>query len=275
MAGRLDSTVAVVTGAASGIGRSIATRFAEESATVIVADIDVDGGRAVRDAIRENGGRASFVETDVTDSGDVQTLLETVWDHYGSLDVLVNNAGGEFDDGKIHEIDEEVWKKNVSVNLRGPFLCTKYALPLMVETGGGRIVNVSSINGLIGLGLTSYSAAKGGLLPLTKLVATQYGQHGIRANAICPGEIATDTHEYSTAPERVRNEWLDQFPFGRFGRPEEVASVALFLASPASSYVNGTEIVVDGGMTAGRNQRLQEVTYSVDAAPSRTTPPEK
>jgi 3-oxoacyl-[acyl-carrier protein] reductase len=261
---RLSSEIAVVTGAASGIGRAIARLFADEGATVVVADVDADGGAAVRDGIREDGGAAAFVETDVSDADDVAALFEAVDDRFGGVGVLVNNAGGAFDDGKVHEVEEAVWERNVDVNLKGTFLCTKHAVPQMVRDGGGRIVNMSSINGLVGLGLTSYSAAKGGIVPLTKLVASQYGRHGVRANAICPGEIATDVHEYSSASGPVREEWLDQFPLGRFGDPEEVAAVALFLASEASSYVSGTEIVVDGGMIAGRNQRLQEVTYDVD-----------
>jgi 3-oxoacyl-[acyl-carrier protein] reductase len=268
MSERLAGDVAVVTGAASGIGRAIATRFVEEGATVVIADVDVENGEAVATELTEAGGTAAFVRTDISEREDVEGLFETVADRYSSLDVLVNNAGGAFSDGNVTEITEAVWEENVGVNLKGPFLCTKRAIPPMVASGGGRIVNMSSINGLVGLGLTAYSAAKGGLIPFTKLVASQYGRHGIRANAICPGEIATDVHEYSTADDEVRDEWVDQFPMGRFGEPEEVASVALFLASDASSYVNGTHVVVDGGMIAGRNQRLQEVTYHVDRSPT-------
>jgi len=261
---RLDNDIAIVTGGASGIGRAIATRYVEEGATVIIADIDVEGGRAVAEDL---GDVAHFVETDVTERTGVSTLIRTTVSEFGGLDVLVNNAGGVRSDGKIHEIDEETWRANVDLNLLGPFLCTKHALPHLVDTDG-RIVNMSSINGLIGLGHTAYSAAKGGLISMTKLIASQYGRHGIRANAICPGEITTEVHEYSSAPDPVRDEWLDQFPLRRFGEPEEVADVALFLASDESSYVNGAKIVVDGGMIAGRNQRLQEVTYDVAEPPS-------
>jgi len=268
MAGKLDGDVAVITGAASGIGRAIATRFVAEGATVVIADIDVEGGQEAREELREGDGSVKFVQTDISNLDDVRTLFDVVDDQYGRLDVLVNNAGGAFGDDNIHRIDEETWEENVDVNLKGPFLCTKYALPLLAAGERGSIVTISSVNGLIGLGLTAYSSAKGGLIPLTKLVASQYGRHGIRANAICPGEIATEVHEYSTAPPEIRDEWLDQFPLGRFGEPEEVASTALFLASEESSYVTGTKIVVDGGMTAGRNQRLQEVTYDISEPPT-------
>lgn len=263
MTDQLANDVAVVTGAASGIGRTIATRFVAEGATVVIADVNVEDGTAVRDSLREAGGVVEFVKTDISNVNDVRSLFDAVGAQYGGLDILVNNAGGAFGDDNLHRIDEETWDRNVDVNLKGPFLCTKHALPLLIEGGGGRIVTMSSINGLIGLGLTSYSAAKGGIIPMMKLVASQYGRHGVRANVICPGEIATDVHEYSSASDEVREEWLDQFALGRFGSPEEVASVALFLASEESSYVTGTKIVVDGGMINGRNQRLQEVTYDV------------
>ncbi|WP_433633400.1 SDR family NAD(P)-dependent oxidoreductase [Halomicrococcus sp. NG-SE-24] len=266
--GRLDDDVAIVTGAASGIGRAIAKRFANEGAAVIIADVDETGGTETAQAIREQNSTAEFVQTDVTNATQVQSLVDAAVDEFGRIDVLVNNAGGAFSDDNLHRIDEAVWEENLDVNLKGPFLCTKAALPTMVDSDGGSIINMSSINGLIGLGLTAYSAAKGGLIPFTKLVATQYGRHGIRSNAICPGEIATDAHPYVDASEEVVTEWTDQFPIGRFGQPEEVADVALFLASDESSYVNGTEIVVDGGMIAGRNQRLQQVTYDVGEKPT-------
>ena len=263
-AGQLADAVAVVTGGASGIGRAIVHRFAEEGASVVIADVDVEAGTAVQDDVVDGGGEAAFVQTDIASSSDVEALFDEVEERYTAPTVLINNAGAVFDDGNIDELTEEAWERNIDVNLKGHFLCTKRALPGMVENRDGRIVNMSSVNGLIGLGLTSYSAAKGGLLQLTKLVATQYGRYGVRANAICPGEILTPINTYTTAEPALRNEWLDQIPAGRFGEPEEVASVALFLASDESSYVNGEHITVDGGTLAGRNQRLQEVTYDVD-----------
>ena len=261
---RLADAVAVVTGGASGIGRAIAHRFAEEKASVVIGDVDTDGGNAVKDHVVDGGGDAVFVHTDITSSNDVDSLFEEAERRFGAPNVLINNAGAVFDDGNLDELTEEAWDRNVDINLKGHFLCTKRALPGMVENRDGRIVNMSSVNGLIGLGLTSYSAAKGGLIPLTKLVATQYGRYGVRANAICPGEILTPINTYTTAEPALRDEWLDQIPARRFGEPEEVASVALFLASDESSYVNGEHITVDGGTLAGRNQRLQEITYDVD-----------
>lgn len=262
---RLDEQVAIVTGAATGIGNAIARKFAAEGATIVIADIDTQGGTAARDELRANGHRAAFVPTDVTDHDDVQSLVDTTIEEFGTVDCLVNNAGGNFADDCLHRIDEQTWETNIGVNLTGQFLCAKAVLPYMIDGDGGTMVHISSVNGMTGLGLTAYSAAKGGIIPFSKLIANQYGRFGIRSNVICPGEIATDSYEDTDWEPAVHDELIDQFPLGRFGRPEEVASVALFLVSDASSYVSGTEIVVDGGMTAGPDQTLEDHLYQIDS----------
>lgn len=264
-AGRLADDVAIVTGAASGIGREIATTFASEGATVVVADIDAEGGAETVDAIAQEGGEATFVETDVTDEDAVESLVETTTDAYDTIDILINNAGAaaKLDDGdNLENLDKETWDANVAVNLTSAYLCSRKALPVMLENGGGRMVHTCTMNALTGLGLTSYSAAKGGLLPFSRLIANQYGRRGIRSNIVCPGQIDTGGNPYTDGGEK-EEAFLDQIPAGRFGRPEDIANAVLYLASPAAEYVNGTKIVVDGGFTAGPDQTLGETIYDI------------
>jgi 3-oxoacyl-[acyl-carrier protein] reductase len=272
-AGRLAGEVAVVTGSAKGIGRAIAERFADEGASVVVADVDDDGGRATVESIESAEGRATFVETDVSDADDTRALVDATLDTYDRLDVLVNNAGGGLaGDDNLHRIDEATWDANIDVNLKGSFLCAREALPAMVAGGGGRLVHMSSVNGLTGIGLTAYSAAKAGILSLSRNIATQYGRHGIRSNVICPGTIETESRRREMAEsggDPAREEWLEQYALARFGRPEEVADAALFFASEQSSFVTGTELVVDGGLTAGLDHGLEQLVYDVDDVPTR------
>lgn len=257
--------VVVVTGASNGIGRSIAHQFGAAGATVVVADIDTDGGERTVATIERDGARAEFVPTDVSSSHDVASLIEATMDMYGTLDVFVNNAGGSFDDGNPDRVSESTWDRIIDVNLKGQFLCAREALPAMIDSGGGAMLHVSSVNARLGVGLASYSAAKNGILALSRLIATQYGRHGIRSNAICPGTIITGASSETLQTEgTVREEWLDQYPVGRFGRPEDVAAAALFLTSDAASFITGTELVIDGGLTAGLDQRLEELMYDID-----------
>ncbi|MFC4551084.1 MULTISPECIES: SDR family NAD(P)-dependent oxidoreductase [Halorussus] len=257
--------VAIVTGASSGIGRAVAERLAAVNATVVVADIDTDGGAETVTAIENDGGTAEFVRTDVSDAHDVSTMVEAAMDTHGSVDVLVNNAGGSFNDGNPHQVAEETWDRIVDVNLKGQFLCARETLPAMVESGGGSMVHVSSVNAKLGIGLAAYSASKNGVLALSRLIATQYGRHGVRSNAVCPGTIVTDaSSEKLTTEGPVRDEWLDQYPVGRFGHPEDVAAAVEFLSSDAASFVSGTELTIDGGLTASLDQRLETMMYDID-----------
>ncbi|WP_227378662.1 SDR family NAD(P)-dependent oxidoreductase [Haladaptatus halobius] len=262
--------VAIVTGASNGIGRAVTQYLAAANATVIVADVDADGGGETVAAVEDDGGTAEFVRTDVSDATAVSSLVEATMDAHGSVDVLVNNAGGSFDDGNPDRVEEATWNRVIDVNLKGQFLCAREVLPAMVESGGGAMVHVSSVNARLGIGLASYSAAKSGILALSRLVATQYGRHGVRSNAVCPGTIITDaSSEKLTTEGPVREEWLDQYPVGRFGRVEDVAAAVSYLTSEAASFVTGTELVVDGGLSAGLDQRLEEMMYGVDDPPTR------
>lgn len=268
----LDDYVAIVTGAGRGIGRAIAERFATAGAAVVVADIDAESTRETVERIRSDGGTATAVPTDVSDATEVRSLVDATVDDHESLDVLVNNAGGSFDDDNLHRVSEAVWDQNIDVNLKGTFLCSREALPAMVASGGGSMVHMSSVNGLTGIGLTAYSAAKSGILALSRNIATQYGRHGIRSNAICPGTIETETRQEEmeeAGGSETRDEWLQQYPVGRFGRPSDVAEAALFLASDRSQFVSGTKLVVDGGLTAGLDYGLEQRVYNVDETPTR------
>lgn len=269
----LDGEIAIVTGGGSGIGRAIAEQFAAEGATVIVTDIDTEGGTETVDEVEDAGGDAVFVETDISKNRDVRKLFDFVADRFEGLDTLVNNAGGSLPgDGNLHRIDEETWKESIDVNLSGAFLCSREALPLMMENGGGQLIHISSVNGLTGIGLTAYSAAKSGLFALSRTIATQYGRHGIRSNVICPGTIETERRRKEMAKSDTqlpREEWLDQYPLGRFGRPDDVANAALYLGSKLSEFVTGSELVVDGGLTCGLNHRFEQTVYNVDERPAR------
>lgn len=259
---QLEGATAIVTGGASGIGRAITTRFVAAGASVVIADVDES---AARHTIEATDGSAAFVQTDVTSEGDVRELFDDVIDRYDSLDVLVNNAGGSLGDDRLHRLSRGTWEDILELNLTGAFLCTRAALEPMIASSGGRLVHVSSINGLTGIGLPAYSAAKAGLQSLSRVVATQYGAHGIRSNVVCPGTIDTASNRgrRSEWSDAARDALLDQYPLGRFGTPAEVADAVLFLASERSSFVTGTELVVDGGFTAGVDQRLERELYGI------------
>jgi len=262
----LEDRISLVTGGARGIGRAIAELFAAEGAMVVVADIDVEAGESTAERIRTRGGRAEFVETDVTVRRDVATAVRACVDAFGRLDILVNNAGGSVGDDSLHRIDTASWEKMIDRNLTGQFRCARAALGPMVESGGGSMIHVSSVNGLQGIGLTGYSAAKSGILGLSRVIAAQYGGHGIRSNVVCPGTIESETLARKRAEnwtDELRTRFLDQYPLGRFGDPEEVATAVLFLASDMASFVTGTELVVDGGFSSGTDQELLDMLYDI------------
>ncbi len=248
MAGRLSGKVALISGAARGMGESEARLFAREGAQVVLGDILEDQGRAAVENITQQGGSATFVPLDVTREQDWQRAVETVEQTYGRLDILVNNAGIV----RMAPLDEtslEAWNEVIGVNQTGVFLGMKHAVPAMRRAGGGSIVNISSIAGLIGLpNIPAYQASKGAVRLLTKNAAVQYATDKIRVNSVHPGRIETPMTA-PLAPER-REMLLRLTPLGRDGTAEEVAYGVLYLASDESSYVTGTELVIDGGYTA-------------------------
>jgi NAD(P)-dependent dehydrogenase (short-subunit alcohol dehydrogenase family) len=250
---RLDGKVAVITGAGSGIGRVAASLFAAEGAQVVVADVVGDQAEAAVADIEGAGGTATAVTVDVSDEAQVAAMIDRALSTYGGVHVLFNNAGiFPGDDGGILDTPPETWQRVMEVNLKGVWLGCRAAVPAMLDSGGGSIVNVASFVALVGAATAqmAYTASKGGVLAMTRELAVEYARKGIRANSICPGPIETPLlAELLSDPER-RQRRLVHIPIGRFGRPEEIAKAALFLASDDASFVTGSALVVDGGITA-------------------------
>jgi len=246
---RLQGKVAIITGAGSGIGREAALLFAREGAKVAVADYVLDAGEETVGKIRESGGEALFIKTDVSKASEAERMVEKTIAEYGKLDILHNNAGILGKVAFVGDATEEDWDRVISINLKGVFLCSKFAVREMLKRGGGVIINTASVMGLVGLpGNTAYSAAKGGVIQFTKTMALEYASSNIRVNCICAGWI--DTPMNDNLGERITNWTIRETPMGRWGRPEEVAQAALYLASDESSFVTGTALVVDGGWVA-------------------------
>jgi NAD(P)-dependent dehydrogenase (short-subunit alcohol dehydrogenase family) len=252
--GRLDNKIAVITGAASGIGRATAIRFAQEGAAIVIGDLNADGGESgVRDC-RENGGRAVFQKCNVESDSDIKSLIDRAMREYGRLDVMYNNAGlgGAF--GTLEEIAIENWDRTMSVLLRAVFIGIKYAVPEMRKGGGGSIISTASVAGLSGRFLLHpYSAAKAAVINLTRTAALELGKDRIRVNCICPGLINTPLTQGGVPGGREINEkiFADAQALKRAGHPEDIANMALFLASDESEWVTGAAMVVDGGFTVG------------------------
>ena len=245
---RLQGKVALITGAASGMGRSEAEIFAKEGANVVLADVLDAEGKAVADGI---GANARYVHLDVTSEPAWEQVIATTVSQFGKLDVLVNNAGisGSFDPDLM---STAVWDKLMDVNAKGVFLGMKHALPVMVKAGSGSIVNISSVSGFVAqLGLhMAYNASKGAVRLMTKSAAVQYARKGIRVNSVHPGVLPAMRTSKAAADPAYRDKMLAAVPMGRAGRVEEVAYAVLFLASDEASYITGTELVVDGGWLA-------------------------
>jgi len=251
---RLAGKVAIVTGGGSGIGRATAVLFAREGARVVVADYAPEGGQETVRMIREHGGEALFVESDVSKAEDMQRLVQTTVDAYGRIDILFNNAAVTIP-ASVVDATEEVWDKTMDIDLKGVFLLSKYAIPHLINGGGGSVINMASMCGLVASpSQAPYSAAKGGVVALTRQMAIDYARYNIRVNGIAPSEVRTPMFlgfiHRAPDPEKKMQELVARIPMGRVAEPEEIARVALFLASDESSYITGVTLPVDGGLTA-------------------------
>jgi NAD(P)-dependent dehydrogenase (short-subunit alcohol dehydrogenase family) len=247
--GALEGKVAVVTGAAMGIGRSSAQLFAREGASVVVADIDDAGGRETVELIGQAGGDASFVKTDVSVKADVAAMVRHAVETYGGLDCAHNNAGIAAPLAPLAEYPDDAWDRTIAVMLTGVYLCMKAEIPLMLERGGGAIVNTASGVGLVAYaGQAAYTASKHGVIGLTKVAALDYGARGVRVNAICPGTARTPMVDEAVRQAPSLEDYLKTLhPIGRIAEPEEIAAAAVWLCTPAASFVLGVALPVDGG----------------------------
>jgi NAD(P)-dependent dehydrogenase (short-subunit alcohol dehydrogenase family) len=247
--GRLEGKVAVITGAASGIGRASARRFVDEGAEVVIADIADDAGHELAEAIG-----ASYVHTEVTDPESVIELYATTAARYGGIDVLFNNAGiSPPDDDSILETELDAWRRVHEVNLTSVYLCCKYGIPHLIERGGGSVVNTASFVAVLGSATSqiAYTASKGGVLAMSSELGVQFARQNIRINALCPGPVNTPLLRelFAKDPERAARR-LVHVPMGRFAEPEEIAAAAAFLASSDASFITASTFLVDGGVHA-------------------------
>lgn len=250
---RLEKKVALITGAASGIGRETALLFAAEGAAVVVADVNDAAAAETAEAVEKAGGRATCVHADVSQAGDCEGMVRHAEEAHGRLDVLFNNAGiMHADDGDAVDTSEEIWELTMGINLRGVFLGCKYGIPALRRSGGGSIINTASFVALVGAATPqlAYTASKGGVLALSRELAVIHARENIRVNAICPGPLRTELLMSFLDTEEKRQRRLVHVPMGRFGLAAEIARAALFLAADDSSYVTGTSFTVDGGITS-------------------------
>jgi NAD(P)-dependent dehydrogenase (short-subunit alcohol dehydrogenase family) len=251
--GRLEGKVAVVTGAADGIGHAIAEGFAREGAHVFLSDINDKRGRAFAKALRDAGHAADYVHCDVAEEKDIANLIKTAVKKGGRLDVLVNNAAIAIGGMPVHEMTDEQWHRLIAVNLTSVFRGCKYALPHMITQKRGSIINMASAQGHVGLdGWTAYAGAKGAVMAMTRQMAVEFGPHNVRVNSISPGTINTPMNEKVVADlgGQVARAWVKMHPIGRIGEPAEVAEAAIYLASDAAGFTTGIDLRVDGGLTA-------------------------
>lgn len=261
---RFRGRVAIITGGGSGLGRLLAHRFAAEGAAVVVADVVEARANAIAEEIAEAGGKALPQTTDVTSAADVRAMVEAARKAFGPVCILVNNAAKATDTDFL-ELSEETWTEDVDIVLKGAFLCSQAVVPDMRKNGSGVILNISSVNAFAYYGNEAYSAAKAGLLSLTRSLAVRYGPQGVRANAIAPGTLRTPAWEERAQKdpgvfERVAG-W---YPLGRIGEPEDVAGAALFLASDEAAWISGAVLPIDGGLSAGNFRMVQEMISRTD-----------
>ena len=249
--GRLDGKVALISGGARGQGATEAQLFSREGAKVVLGDVLDEAGRHVEAAIRTAGGEATYVHLNVTSEADWRAAVDTAERRYGQLHVLVNNAGILIRKS-IEETTEDDWDRIMAVNVKGVFLGTKYAIPAMRRAGSGSIINISSTAGLVGspYGSSAYTATKGAVRLFTKATAVQHAKEHIRCNSVHPGPIETDMIRDTLSDPVLRDERLNRVPLRRIGKPEDIAYGVLYLASDESSFVTGSELVIDGGSTA-------------------------
>ncbi|HRW09066.1 MAG TPA: glucose 1-dehydrogenase [Caldilineaceae bacterium] len=258
--------VVIVTGAGSGIGKGIAERFAEEGAEVVIAEVNAARGEAVAQELQARYGKGIFIRTNVAHATECQALIRQTVATYGHIDTLVNNAGVNFVKPTL-EMDEADWDRVIDVDLKGTFLCSRYALAEMVPRKEGTIINIASVHTVATLPQAApYAAAKGGVDMLTKALAIEFAPHGIRVNAVSPGltdtQIWQDLQNAAADADAARQHWFDNIPLGRVQSPREVANVVLFLASAESSYITGANIMTDGGMTI---QLINQARYASKA----------
>ena len=248
MSNEFKEKTVIVTGAGNGIGRAIAIAFANEGANVVVSDVSKEGGEETVEIIRKESGEAIFIKADVGNGSEIKELVKKTVSTFGRLDYAVNNAGIEGEVAPIADYPEEIWDSVIRINLKGVWLGLKYQIPAILETGGGAIVNIASMEGIIAFpGISPYVAAKHGVNGITKAVALEYMKAGVRVNSICPGIIDTKMINRLTEEVPQVDDLVTLSPAGRKGRPEEIAEAAVWLCSNKASFVNGHTLVVDGG----------------------------
>jgi len=247
---RLDGKVVLITGGGSGMGKVAATLFSDEGAKVVLTDVNDEAGEATAAGI---GDAALYVHADVSREADTEAMVAAAVDRFGRLDVLYNNAGVMLpDDGSVHSTDESIWDTTLAINVKGVAFGCKYGIPAMLESGGGSIINVASFVAWLGAATsqTAYTASKGAVLAMTREIAVEYARRGIRCNALCPGPIETPLLIALLSDEQKKQRRFVHIPMGRLGHAEELAKAAMFLASDDSSYMTGSSLIVDGGITA-------------------------